>query len=169
MFRRKRVLRNWQVYTDGAIRPEAGLSGLSAVVYDERGTIALWWYQAAERLTCNEAEYRAAIFALGQLLPFRPLSLSILSDSQVMVRQMRGEAAVRSPALRLLHQTLRGLVAQFEAVTFCHISREQNRVADALAYEAIAREMAAHAQMAKGGKELQCAKKQDTAVSVSGR
>lgn len=148
MFRRKRVSRSWGVYTDGAIRPEAGLSGLSAVVYDERGTIALWWYRAVEALTCNEAEYRAAIFALHQLLSFRPLSLTIYSDSQILVRQMRGEAAVRSPALRLLHHELRGQVVQFEAVTFCHIAREQNRVADALAYEAIAREL-----QAKGGRE----------------
>lgn len=152
------------MFTDGAIRPEAGLSGLSAVVYDERGTIALWWYRAVEALTCNEAEYRAAIFALGQLLSFRPLALTVFSDSQVMVRQMRGEAAVRSPALRQLHHELRGCVAQFDAVTFCHIAREQNRVADALAYEAIAREL-----QGKGGVDLQCAKNLDTARSISGR
>ena len=153
MFRRKRFQRDWQVYTDGAIRPEAGLSGLSAVVYDERGTIALWWYRAVEALTCNEAEYRAAIFALDQLLSFRPLALTIYSDSQVMVRQMRGEAVVRSPALRLLHHELRGRMAQFEAVTFQHITREQNRVADALAYEAIARELASRRIPAKGGRD----------------
>lgn len=152
MFRRNRFQRNWQVYVDGAIRPQSGISGLSAVVYDERGTIALWWYRAAEALTCNEAEYRAAIFALEQLQSFRPLTLTVFSDSQVMVRQMRGEAAIRSPALRLLHHELRGRVALFGAVTFSHITREQNRVADALANEAILREV-----QAKRERERSCA------------
>lgn len=137
---------------------------MAAVVYDEPGSIMLWWYRSAAQMTCNEAEYAAAIFALDQLIPFRPLALTICSDSQVMVRQMRGEAAVRSPALRGLHQALRERVIQYDQVIFQHVAREENRVADALANEAILREL-----RGKGGQVIPCAANRRSSIPIFGK
>jgi ribonuclease HI len=126
------------VHTDGAVRVEQGKSGLAAIVRDDKGNILHWWGRRGARMTCNEAEYAAAIMALEQLRALRnpPRALKVFSDSQVLVHQMRGIATARAPVLRQAQMRLRGLVVHFEKVSFHHIPREQNRLADALANDA---------------------------------
>lgn len=126
------------VNTDGALRLELGKTGLAAIVRDEKGQIIYWWSRRDRAMTCNEAEYAAAIMALEKILTLRipPYSLKILSDSQVLVHQMSGIATARAPALRQLQMKLRGLLVQFDRVDFQHIPREQNRLADAVANDA---------------------------------
>lgn len=128
------------IHTDGAIRPERGASALAAVFRDEQGRILQWLAQRAGALTCNEAEYAAAIMALRAAQSYHPTSVQLYTDSQVLVTQMKGTAAVRAPALKPLHAQLRLLTAGFESVTFHHIPREQNRLADALANETVEKE-----------------------------
>jgi len=126
------------VHTDGAIRLERGVSGLAAIVRDEKGRIIHWWSKRDKRLTCNEAEYAAAIMAFEYLHALRtsPHEVKLFSDSQVMVHQMKGIASAHAPALRQAQIRLRGLIVLFEKVTFHHIPREKNRLADALANDA---------------------------------
>ncbi len=124
-----------QVHTDGAIRPEQGQSGLAAVVRDAAGRIHAIWTRRAGRMTCNEAEYEAAILALERLVQTGVTDITLFSDSQVMVHQMTGIASAQAPALKRAQAKLRALVVQFESVRFQHIPREQNRLADALANE----------------------------------
>ena len=130
-----------RIYTDGAIRPGQGTSGLAAIVRSPAGQIYYWWSRRAGALTCNEAEYAAVIFALEQLqrLPGhqRIPEIEIFSDSRVVVDQMSGRAAAHAPALRQAQHQLRKLVEGFRKVSFHHIAREQNRLADALAFEAV--------------------------------
>jgi len=135
LFPRPRLL---LVYTDGAIRSERGVSGLAAIVRDETGKVLYWWSRRDKKMTCNEAEYAAVILAMEFLRASRsnPHEVRVHSDSQVLVQQMSGYAAARAPALRQAQMRLRGLALQFEKVSFQHIPREQNRLADALANEA---------------------------------
>ena len=130
-------LRRVNVYTDGAIRPELGKSGLAAIVQDENGRILYWWSRCARKMTCNEAEYAAVILAIETLRRLRFIEVDLFSDSQVVVHQMSGLASAKAPALRQAQAHLRGLLVGFERVTFHHIPREQNRLADALANEAV--------------------------------
>lgn len=130
-------LRRVRVFTDGAIRPALGKSGLAAIVMDEQGRIHRWWSKCAGSMTCNEAEYAAVILALESLRRMRLVEVDIYCDSQVVVHQMNGLANAQAPALRQAQARLRGLVVQFSRVTFHHIPREQNRLADALANEAV--------------------------------
>jgi len=125
------------VYTDGSIRPEAGASGLAAVVRGMDGQVLYLWHRRAGKMTCNEAEYAAVTLALEYLRSVKPQAVHIYSDSQVVVQQMQGLAAVRAPALRQAHLRLRALVNEYERVEFHHIPREQNRLADALANETV--------------------------------
>jgi ribonuclease HI len=125
------------VYTDGAIRSKTGASGLAAIVRDERGQIQHWWSRRNGRMTCNEAEYAAVILALECLHSIRPKEIHIYSDSQVVVHQMQGIASAHAPALRRAQIRARELVAQYERVIFHHIPREHNRLADALANDAV--------------------------------
>lgn len=126
------------VNTDGALRLESGKTGLAAIIRDEKSQILYWWSKRDKGMTCNEAEYAAAIMALEKIHALRtpPHSLRILSDSQVLVHQMSGIATARAPALRQLQMKLRGLLVQFEKVDFQYIPREKNRLADALANDA---------------------------------
>jgi len=126
------------INTDGALRLEMGKTGLAAIVRDEKGQIIYLWSRQDKPMTCNEAEYAAAIMALEKIHALRnpPYLLRILSDSQVLVHQMSGIATARAPALRQMQMKLRGLLVQFEKVEFQHIPREQNRLADAIANDA---------------------------------
>jgi ribonuclease HI len=135
------ISRAMKIYTDGAIRPDRSASGLAAIVRDQDGQICHWWQRQAGALTCNEAEYAAVIFALEHMLQKygnkNTPEVAIYSDSQVLVDQMTGRAAAHAPGLRKAGQQLRALVGRFRKVSFHHISREQNRLADALAFEAV--------------------------------
>lgn len=127
------------VNIDGSIRPGIEKSGLAAIVRNEAGRIIHWWSRHSNQgMTCNEAEYAAAIMALEKIRALQnpPRMLKIYSDSQVLVHQMKGIATARAPVLRQSQMRLRGLVIHFENVIFNHIPREQNRLADALANEA---------------------------------
>jgi ribonuclease HI len=130
------------IYTDGSIRPERGASGLAAVLRDGDGQTRRWWARRAGRLNCNEAEYAAAVMALEEISKenssrkLRELEIIVYSDSQVMVHQMMGLATPSASGLRKWHVRLRGLAIRFGQITFRHIPREQNRLADALANEA---------------------------------
>lgn len=139
--RHKLPSRKIRIYTDGAIRPEQGASGLAAIVRSEDGQIRYWWSGRVGTLTCNEAEYAAAIFALEQLKQLHGsqhiAEVEIYSDSRVMVDQMSGRAVARALGLRQAYSRLRHLVTHYQKVSFHHISREQNRLADALAFEAV--------------------------------
>lgn len=139
--REKAILHAVKIYTDGAIRPEQKASGLAVIVRDEQDRIRHWWKRREGALTCNEAEYAAVIFAFNKLLQTygakKISTVSVYSDSRILVEQMSGRAAAHSPGLRKAMQHLRPLINRFNKVTFHHIPREQNRLADALAFEAV--------------------------------
>lgn len=149
LLRRSSETKVWRVYTDGAIQPLYAMSGLGVVVCDETGKMVRWWQAVAGGMTCNEAEYAAALFALKRLEDFRPLRLTLCSDSQVLVNQMRGEAQTHAPELRRMQQMLSEQARRFGEVRFEYVPREVNRVADALAVTAILRLKAVRGSMAR--------------------
>ena len=125
------------VFADASVQPYA--TGLGVVVKDERGVLIAWRCKPAHPMTCNEAEYAALIFALEQALAYAPGELRVFSDSRLVIDQMTGVNGVRSAELRPLHRRARELTARFACVRFAHIPRERNRLADAMANEAVER------------------------------
>ncbi len=126
------------VYADASVYPHA--TGLGAVIKDRQGNLLAWRNVALPGgMTSNEAEYHALIFALEQARTFSPRVLQVFSDSKLVVEQMRGLYRVRQDRLRRLHQRAVALAARFERVTFAHISRERNQLADAIADDAVRR------------------------------
>ena len=124
------------VYTDGAIRERA--TGLGVVIRDGQGQVLAWRSKRLPRaMTCNEAEYEALILGLETVHTFRPREVCFRLDSLVVVNQMRGVFAVRDAALRQLNARARKLVAHLPKVVFSHVGRRHNRLADALAQEAV--------------------------------
>lgn len=102
------------------------------------GSILHWQHGILPAHTSNAAEYQAVIFGLQVVLGnYGSAALRCLSDSRVVVDQLSGRAAVRAPGLMPLHAQTVALLARLPPVTFVHIPRELNRLADALAWEAL--------------------------------
>jgi ribonuclease HI len=135
---RRNKKRKLIIHTDGAIRDNPPVTGVGVVIRDGQGRVLDWISEATEgRLTCNEAEYAALIRALKAAEAYRPREVHLHLDSLIVVNQMRGRFAVRSPALQRLNAQARRLARRFRQVTFTHVRRKRNRLADALANEAV--------------------------------
>jgi ribonuclease HI len=136
MFLRKRPKR-LLVYCDGAIGAGRRGSGLGVVIRDEQGEIIGLAKRGMPPMTNNEAEYAALVLAFESVRRFRPRTLTVYMDSEVVVGQMQGRFAVRSAALRRWHSQACRLARRFRQVDYVHLPRESNRLADALAAEAL--------------------------------
>ncbi len=125
------------VYCDGGIGATGKATGLGVVIRDEQNEIVGLVKRSMPSMTNNEAEYAALVLALETIKRFEPRSLHIYMDSEIVVGQMKGRFAVHSPALRRWHAHACRLVRHYPEIIFYHIPRQANRLADALANEAL--------------------------------
>jgi ribonuclease HI len=128
--------RSARAYVDGGSRGNPGPAGYGVHIEREDGTIA----ELKESLglaTNNVAEYSGLIAALRWAAAHGISKLHIRADSELLVKQMRGEYRVKSPGLQPLYEQARALTRQIGDVTFEHVRREFNRDADRLANEAM--------------------------------
>ncbi len=120
--------------------PACGIAGLGIVVRSEHGDVIRMYCGRAPAHTSNEAEYQALIAALQFIQrDFPGRRIRCLTDSRLVVDQLSGIAAVRDETLRVLHQSARVLIDQCSSASFelIAIPRDLNRLADALAWEAL--------------------------------
>ena len=130
---------HYVAYSDGASRGNPGPAAIGAVIYDPEGREV---YRLARRLgtaTNNEAEYRAAIAVLEAALGLGARQVELRMDSELVVRQMSGRYRVRNPRLARLHARMLALGERFDEVVARHVPRTENKVADALADQALLR------------------------------
>ena len=125
------------IHTDGASRGNPGEAGAGAVISDSQGRTLKELKLYLGMASNNAAEYRAAIHALERALELGARSVTLLLDSELVVRQLRGEYRVREPHLRALHQKAQEVLNRFSTYSILYIPREENRRADQLANEAI--------------------------------
>lgn len=125
------------VYCDGGIGDKRQATGLGVVIRDARNEIIGLVKRGMPPMTNNEAEYAALVLALQSVQSFRPPVLQVYMDSEVVIGQMTGRFAVHSATLKRWHTQACQLTRQFKQVTFSHIPRDLNRLADALANEAL--------------------------------
>lgn len=130
----------YRLFTDGAARGNPGPAGVAAVLEDPEGDVAGEIARGIGWATNNVAEYRALIEGLRLAAAHEVERLVVISDSALLVQQMRGAFKVKHPGLKPLHAEARELVRQFRRVRFEAVPREQNRRADALANQAIDRD-----------------------------
>jgi len=120
-------------YIDGGSRGNPGPAGYGVRLEDESGAVIAELSAPVGIATNNVAEYRGLLAALLWAVDHGLPALHIRSDSELLVRQMRGEYRVKHPGLQPLHQDARALVARLGRVTFEHVRREHNAEADRLA------------------------------------
>ena len=126
---------NLVAFVDGGSLGNPGPSGIGVVIEgSERGTIRIAkWIGHQDN---NVAEYVALLEALQCALSLRAKALHVYSDSEVMVRQMRGEYNCRSPRLYSLNWICRKLAHSFN-FSISHVRREHNSEANGLANSAV--------------------------------
>jgi ribonuclease HI len=124
------------LHIDGGSRGNPGEAGFGVYVEAPDGTTTeLYGYLG--RATNNVAEYQALLHALRHALARGARSVRVLSDSELVVRQMAGEYRVKHPDMIPLHREASALMRRFERATLSHVRREQNREADRLANRAL--------------------------------
>lgn len=117
---------------DGGARGNPGPAAYGVVVRDASGTII---DEIAEYLgiqTNNFAEYSGLLAALEYALRGKYSSLKVLSDSELLVKQMKGQYRVKNPGLLELYERARAMVRKLQNFSIDHVLRESNREADRL-------------------------------------
>ncbi len=123
---------SWKLFVDGASRNNPGPSGAGIFIsYKGEPREQLGYYLGLK--TNNQAEYLALVVGIISVRPFVGKDrLDIISDSQLLVRQMTGHYRVKNPELKKLQKIASALLEGME-YRFCHVLREKNKEADALA------------------------------------
>ena len=126
-------------YTDGGARGNPGPAGFGVLIQDESGRKVAALSEYLGHQTNNFAEYQGLIAALEYALQHGPKALKVISDSELLVKQIKGIYKVKNPTLRDLHARAKELIAQLNWFSIGHALREHNQEADHLANEAMDR------------------------------
>src|SRR4029077_17253657 len=124
-------------HIDGGARGNPGPAGYGVVIEDESGRKVATLSQYLGHQTNNFAEYQGLIGALEYALEHGPKALSVISDSELLVRQIKGIYKVKNPTLKDLHARAKELISQLDWFSINHALRENNQEADRLANEAM--------------------------------
>ena len=123
--------------TDGGARGNPGPAAYAFVLEAEDGTVLAARGQVIGVATNNVAEYSGLIAGLRKAVELQVPEVEVVSDSELMVKQMRGEYKVKNEALRELSLEAARLARQLENVEYRHVKRAHNELADRLVNEAL--------------------------------
>ncbi len=126
-----------RLFTDGGARGNPGPAAYGFVLEAEDGTVLAAEGAAIGTATNNVAEYSALVAGLAKALELHVPELEVVSDSELLVKQMRGEYRVKNAALRTLFVEASGLARRFEQIEYRHVKRAHNELADRLVNEAL--------------------------------
>jgi len=133
----RKSVATFQANIDGGSRGNPGPAAYGVVVRDGKGEIVARLKKYIGQNTNNVAEYFGLIAALDYAESHGVRALRVESDSELLVKQMRGQYRVKSGDLRPLHERAKKMSQQFESFRIDHVYREQNREADALVNQAL--------------------------------
>ena len=124
-------------HSDGGARGNPGPAGYGVVLHDEAGRRVAALSEYLGHQTNNFAEYQGLIAALEYAVQHGPKALKLISDSELLVRQIKGIYKVKNATLQELHARVKDLIAQLNWFSIGHALRAQNQEADQLANEAM--------------------------------
>ncbi len=120
------------VNVDGGARGNPGPAAIAAVVQDGGGEVLEERGERIGKATNNVAEYRALLLGIERAAALGAKELELVGDSELVVRQVKGEYKVKDPNMRKLHAEVKRALAPFERWSIRHVRREQNAEADRL-------------------------------------
>ena len=126
-----------RLFTDGGARGNPGPAAFAYVLEGEDGTVLAAHGEAIGVATNNVAEYSALVAGLQRAAEARLDELEVVSDSELMVKQMRGEYRVKNKDLQWYSLEAARLARNIGTVTYTHVRREHNELADRLVNEAL--------------------------------
>ena len=126
-----------RLFTDGGSRGNPGPAAYAFVLEAEDGTVLDARGEAIGVATNNVAEYSALVAGLERAIEAGVDELEVVSDSELMVKQMRGEYKVKNRALQDLFLDASRLARKLQRVTYTAVRREHNELADSLVNEAL--------------------------------
>lgn len=132
------------IYTDGGARGNPGPGAIGVVICDEKSRpIKKYGQYLGPRVTNNEAEYQAVIFALKKVKllfgkkKMQERAIEVRSDSELLVQQITGKYKISEPTIQQLFLELWNLKVDFPYIHFVAVPREKNKEADALVNEVL--------------------------------
>jgi ribonuclease HI len=125
------------VHVDGGARGNPGPAAIAAVLADPDGELIEERAEAIGRATNNVAEYRALLLGIDRARELGARELDLVGDSELVVRQVRGEYRVKDAALKELHARVAAALSDFDRWTIRNVPREENARADRLVNEAL--------------------------------
>jgi probable phosphoglycerate mutase len=128
-------------HCDGGARGNPGPAGYGVEVTDAEGNVLAELSEFLGIRTNNYAEYSGLLASLQYALDHHHPRLKVISDSELMVKQIQGKYKVNSPDLKPLWQEAKNRIAKLEAFEIAHALRHKNKAADALANQAMDRGM----------------------------
>ena len=129
-----------RLFTDGGARGNPGPAAAAFVLEAEGGTVLDARGEAIGVATNNVAEYRALVAGLAKAVELGVDDLEVVSDSELLVKQMRGEYKVKNAALIDLSLEATRLARQVGSVRYTAVRREHNELADSLVNDALDQE-----------------------------
>ena len=126
-----------RLLTDGGARGNPGPAAYGYVLETEDGTVLAAHGERIGIATNNVAEYSALIAGLEKALELQVGELEVVSDSELMVKQMKGEYRVKNEALRDLYLEATRLARRLDKVVYKAVRREHNELADKLVNDAL--------------------------------
>ena len=124
-------------YSDGGARGNPGPAGYGVVIKDETGKKLAALSEYLGHQTNNVAEYQGLIAALEYTIEHGYKALKVISDSELLVRQIKGIYKVKNSVLKDLHASVKELIAKLDWFSIEHVLRGENSDADRLANEAM--------------------------------
>lgn len=125
------------VNVDGGARGNPGPAAIGVVVRDESGEILTTVSEKIGEATNNIAEYRALLAGIEQAGLLGADQIEIRGDSELVVRQVKGEYKVKNPGIKPLHIRVHEALGNFDGWEIEHVRREENAEADALVNDAL--------------------------------
>lgn len=125
------------IYTDGAARGNPGPAGIGVVIKNDKGEVLQEISSFLGQATNNVAEYTALITALEKAVALNAREVQVFTDSELVVKQIKGEYRVKNEGLKPLYQKAKKLIGQLDGFTITHVPRDKNSEADRLANRGI--------------------------------
>ncbi|MFA5010261.1 MAG: ribonuclease HI family protein [Patescibacteria group bacterium] len=138
------MAKTYSLYTDGGARGNPGPAAIGGVIFDASNQVVKEFSRYIGETTNNQAEYRALVFGLTQITKLvgtktSQTKITAFLDSELVVKQLKGEYRVRDADLQPLYAQVVKLAQPFQQISFTHIRREKNQHADRLVNQALDR------------------------------
>uniref|UniRef100_A0A7C4R9V8 Ribonuclease HI family protein n=1 Tax=candidate division CPR3 bacterium TaxID=2268181 RepID=A0A7C4R9V8_UNCC3 len=131
--------KEYNLYTDGGARGNPGPGAVGIAILKGDKVVFSQGKYLGDSITNNQAEYRAILGGLGIAKKMGIKELKCFLDSELVVKQLKGEYKVKDVDLKVLFEKVKKIEPDFIKISFNHIRREKNKLADSLVNEALDR------------------------------